>query len=241
MRIFYDNHMRARATATERGNWPRRRPSGGRSTAFVATVAAQLVAQLVAQPSLLLAEPAPLVRSVLPSTQCVADLRLFDEAPEPTTLGEQMRSAIPIKTVRGTWRLRESGYARAPAYYPKKARGVLTFRGFVDQPNRGIVEYTDGDGATAKGRWVIKPYRITRLVAEWNLRFDGGAPSRAGERHQYRGFVSVDRSFGGERPDAQIVGDVVDLEDSKYGLRRETRIGTFEADLIELFDSEKKL
>ena len=123
----------------------------------------------------------------------------------------------------------------------KKARGVLTFRGFVDQPNRGIVEYTDGDGATAKGRWVIKPYRITRLVAEWNLRFDGGAPSRAGERHQYRGFVSVDRSFGGERPDAQIVGDVVDLEDSKYGLRRETRIGTFEADLIELFDSEKKL
>ena len=126
----------------------------------------------------------------------------------------------------------------------------------IDQPNRGVVEYVDSDGATAKGRWVVKPFRITRLVAEWNLRFDGGAPadadalaraalggapSRAGERHQYRGFVSVDRSFGGERPDAQIVGDVVDLESRTYGLQRETRIGTFEADLIELFDSEKKL
>ena len=154
--------MRARATATERGNWPRRRPSGGRSTAFVATIAAQLVAQLVAQPSLLLAEPAPLVRSVLPSTQCVADLRLFDEAPEPTTLGEQMRSAIPIKTVRGTWKLRES--ASGGGAPPR--RGVLTFRGFIDQPNRGVVEYVDdGDGATARGRWVVKPFRITRLVA----------------------------------------------------------------------------
>ena len=224
-----------------------------RASGFIASVAAAAVAQL-AQPSnlVMVTEPAPLVRSVLPSTQCLAaGLREFD-APEPTTLGEQMRSAIPIKTVRGTWKLRES--ASAGGAPPR--RGVLTFRGFIDQPNRGVVEYVDSDGATAKGRWVVKPFRITRLVAEWNLRFDGGAPadadalaraalggapSRAGERHQYRGFVSVDRSFGGERPDAQIVGDVVDLESRTYGLQRETRIGTFEADLIELFDSEKKL
>lgn len=43
---------------------------------------------------------------------------------------------MPIKTIRGVWRIREFRDGEG------LCKGRLTFRGFVDEPLKGVVEYT---------------------------------------------------------------------------------------------------
>jgi hypothetical protein len=84
----------------------------------------------------------------------------------PKSYAEQVRDAIPIKTIRGRWRVRES-----KAGEKSICKGELEFKGFVEEPNKGTVIYK-GCGREGKGRWLLKPSRISGGQVRLTARFD---------------------------------------------------------------------
>jgi len=52
-------------------------------------------------------------------------------------------------------------------------------KGFVEEPNKGTLEYSGCDEQKGRGRWLLKPARIVdgqiQFSARWKVRFaDGG-------------------------------------------------------------------
>eukprot|EP00965_Chrysotila_dentata_P172819 5702758-Pleurochrysis_carterae.AAC.1 len=154
---------------------------------------------------------------------------------QPQFYADQLSDAIPLKTMRGVWRLREF------RNNGDRLTGMLTCTGSVENPNKGELFYESGDqSSTAKGVWLLKPNGFGRdlsgkgiieLNARWKLRRPDGA-------YVYSGRVRVP-SFTGRRPDATIEGNVLKLE-GKDG-RSERKVGEFEADLQRLLTASDEL
>ena len=54
---------------------------------------------------------------------------------------------MPVKTIRGVWRIRE--YREGDA--GPLCKGRIKMRGFVEEPNKGTLEYYDGcDGGCVR-------------------------------------------------------------------------------------------
>lgn len=162
----------------------------------------------------------------------------LEPLPYPKSYGEQLREATPISTIRGTWRIRE--YVKGEDL----CRGRVTFKGFIDTPRKGTLEYTGCGGKVGKGNWLLKPGRVTGgqllFSARWKVNFKGG------EARLYRGDVRLDSdtmiTLGGvTRPDAHIRGEVLKPLINKAGSLTEKSIGEFEADIIEVDKDEEKL
>ena len=156
-------------------------------------------------------------------------------APEVKRQTQQVSDAIRIKTMRGVWQLRE---------YPKDSgaatHGTVTFQGSTLEA-RGRAVY-EGEAPSGRGPWIIKSDGFGRnpegtggiieQKALWKLRRgDAGT-------FTYAGRVAVP-SFTGDRPDAFISGDIIQLIDGgrpKGGSERV--VGRFEATLLRLLTSE---
>lgn len=150
------------------------------------------------------------------------------------TYMEQVRDAIPVKTIRGVWRIRE--------YRDKSTgtlcKGRLKMRGFVEEPNKGTLEYMGCNDSKGKGNWLLKPARIAngqiRFSARWKVRFSDG------ESLIYRGDVLAGGNYA--KATASIVdGDILQPFTGITGNLSERKIGSFEADLIEVSDDQEKL
>mmetsp|Transcript_7568 Transcript_7568/g.8262 ORF Transcript_7568/g.8262 Transcript_7568/m.8262 type:complete len:180 (+) Transcript_7568:3-542(+) len=160
---------------------------------------------------------------------------------------------MPLSTIRGQWRIREN---RGPLMSPdtKKSRictATIIFRGFIDEPNKGIAEYTSKDcdvlpvvqgndsvqstssmpSQTITGRWITKTTnRVVQLSARWKLRL----PSTGGQRYIYKGFIDAGFTIGTNGAvSAEMAGDILTGEE----VGKEKVVGTFRADLIKQFDS----
>jgi hypothetical protein len=171
---------------------------------------------------------------------------LLQPLPAPKSYGQQMAESIPISTIRGTWRIREQ-----LTEGPEKGhfcKGRLTFRGFVDDPGKGTVDYigcSAGDsvgGPKGRGVWRLKPAPQSGQIlfsARWKLAFGTGT-----EPLLFRGDVSLDSAEdlrrGARRQDAHIRGDILKETKSAFGSLSEKTVGKFEADLLEAaLDNEK--
>lgn len=164
------------------------------------------------------------------STEDALRRQLYAPPPEVQSFQQQLSDAQPFKTMRGVWRLRE---------YDQRGRevasGVLTFRGAGgDVAERGSVVY-EGDAAPGRGPWILKADGFGRSQtgvggiiekkALWKLR--RGAVGT----FTYSGRINVP-SFTGQRPDAVISGQIVQLVNGgKPKGGSEISVGRFEAEL----------
>eukprot|EP00961_Rhodomonas_salina_P016010 215400-Rhodomonas_salina.2 len=78
---------------------------------------------------------------------------------QPQSYYQQLRDAMPLKTMRGIWKYKEVKDG-------KVCDGTLTFRGQLDNPNRGDVVFDGGSNScyspippvkAIKGKWLMKP------------------------------------------------------------------------------------
>ncbi|EKU22417.1 hypothetical protein NGA_0427600 [Nannochloropsis gaditana CCMP526] len=146
---------------------------------------------------------------------------------------EQVRDAIPVKTIRGVWRIREYRDRDQPL-----CKGRIKMRGFVEEPNKGTLEYTGCNDGKGKGNWLLKPARIAngqiRFSARWKVRFSDG------ESLIYRGDVLAGGNYA--KASASITdGEILKPFTGITGNLSEKKVGTFEADLIQVSDDEEKL
>ncbi|KAG5188294.1 hypothetical protein JKP88DRAFT_206701 [Tribonema minus] len=164
----------------------------------------------------------------------------LEPLPPPKSYTQQIVDAIPIKTIRGVWRIREIREGES------LCKGKLTFKGFVDEPGKGTVEYVSSDGEReGKGYWLLKPGSITAgkilFSARWKVTYKGGGGS-----FLYRGDVVLDstetlHAAGNPHPDAHIRGEVLKPFKGRTGSLQEKHIGEFEADLLQVDKDEDKL
>mmetsp|Transcript_26606 Transcript_26606/g.37475 ORF Transcript_26606/g.37475 Transcript_26606/m.37475 type:complete len:283 (+) Transcript_26606:243-1091(+) len=189
----------------------------------------------------------------MPSSSLSASLLLANSelSPDIRSQGEQIAAAMPLPTIRGQWRIREN---RGPLMSPdtNKSRictATIIFRGFIDEPNKGIAEYISKDcdvrgeelsessssspphQKTITGRWITKTTnRVVQLSARWKLRL----PSTGGQRYIYKGFIDAGFTIGTNGAvSAEMTGDILTGEE----VGKEKVVGTFRADLIKQFDS----
>jgi hypothetical protein len=174
------------------------------------------------------------------SEQEMLERQLYSPAP-PTTqsYGQQLSDAIPIKSMRGVWSVREKFDGR-PAYF-----GILTFRGptTATTEDKGQVVYS-GEATEGLGPWIIKSDGFGRdpenkggiieMKALWKLRrrpIDGGGGGVAGT-YTYSGRIKVNRRAENRDrlPDASIEGDIIELiNGGKPKGGSERKVGTFNA------------
>lgn len=77
---------------------------------------------------------------IRPCYSCQVDIWIdVSHAPHILTFSRMCAAAMPVKTMRGVWRIREFRDGE------ELCKGRLTFRGFVDDPLRGSLEYAGCD------------------------------------------------------------------------------------------------
>lgn len=161
-----------------------------------------------------------------------ADLLYGRPALQPQSYRQQLADAIPLKTMRGVWSVRETFLDGA-----EPVSGTATFTGQLDNDGAGEVLWA-GAAGQARGRWLLKPdgfgrdadgKGIIQTKAAWKLRRAGG-----GSALIYSGRVLVP-SRTGRRPDAVILDGCIDeLVDKRSGATR--KVGDFEASLLQLLE-----
>ena len=190
-------------------------------------IARRLAAALLS--ASLLSPPLRRVASALEPRQALEPLL-------PQSARQQISDAIPLKSMRGVWRLRETRGDGGP-----RLEGKLMFTGaadlVTDSTNRnGAVVYTPADGgASASGVWVLKTAGFGRdamgrgvveVKAAWKLRRDGG-------KYVYSGRVRVPYEYM-----AFCEGDVKLLGGADG--RDERLVGGFEAELLRPLSAEEE-
>ena len=170
---------------------------------------------------------------------------LSQELPSPRTQAQQMSDAMVLKTLQGTkWRL----FVDLPSQQQRQQSLTLVFQGFDSQPNKGIVQLSNGRNTmTTTGRWLSKPSEIRRgavqLSARWKLKLpttedlsDNGSSSS--QYYIFKGFIRAAPTLatGGYTVEAQMTGTILSAE-------TEGTVGKFRADLIavDIPDDELKL
>ena len=129
--------------------------------------------------------------------------------PRAITCEEPTRQLLPLKSIRGRWKIRES-YAVAPstaaaahtAAAPADVcvlEGEVAFRGFDSSPDKGSCTFTSDDGEVrGRGTWFQKPARLTdgqvTWSARWKLKFGSGETAttrlyRADTVYKFGGFA----------------------------------------------------
>jgi hypothetical protein len=182
----------------------------------------------------------PVGRAAVERSEQQSIERALYSAPPPDIQSntKQLSDAIPLKTMRGVWRLREYGQGNQLT-----AEGLLTFRGADSSPDRGTVTY-DGDAGAGRGPWLLKADGFGRSQtgkggiivqkALWKLRRRGIGT------FTYAGRASIP-SYTGDLPDAIIGGPIIELVNGgkpKGGSEKE--VGRFEASLLRcLTDAEE--
>jgi hypothetical protein len=145
--------------------------------------------------------------------------------PSPRTQGQQMSDAMALKTLQGTkWRL-FLDLANSKLQQPQSL--TLIFQGFANQPNKGIVQLTNGvnNDPPTTGRWLSKPSEIRRgtvqLSARWKIKVTGD------KSYIFKGFIRAvpTLSTGGTTVEAEMVGTLLSVD-------TEETVGKFRADLI---------
>lgn len=154
------------------------------------------------------------------------------EPVRPQSYLEQIEEAMPVKTIRGVWRIREYRDGQPLCL------GRVTFRGFVDQP-KGTVSYAGCNDSKGRGRWLLKPARIEngtiRFSARWKINFADSEDSLI-----YRGDVQPGGNFA--KAEATITsGEILKPVKGLTGNLTEKRVGVFEADLVQRIDDDEKL
>mmetsp|Transcript_1416 Transcript_1416/g.3055 ORF Transcript_1416/g.3055 Transcript_1416/m.3055 type:complete len:262 (-) Transcript_1416:14-799(-) len=167
--------------------------------------------------------------SALQST-AVSEATVPSAGGEIRSQGEQLRDSIPLATVRGRWRIRENrGPLMSVGGKGRICSSTVIFRGFVGDPNKGVVDYESTEcGESSGGRWITKPTtRVRQLSARWKLKLPAG-------RFIYRGFIEAGSAVGRNGSvSAEMIGDI--LTGDNVG--KEKKVGTFRADLMRSFDS----
>jgi len=171
-----------------------------------------------------------LIISLFLGEECVSAA----EKLQPQFYQQQIQDTFLIKTIRGKWRIREF----RPQNDGGACRADITFRGFVDQPTRGVLSY-EGCGKKGTGNWLLKPKRLygreVEFSARWKVNFSDGTS------FIYKGDVEVS-GFLSNRPDANIEGDILLPVKSVAGTLSEKKTGaTFQADLLQVLDDVEKL
>ena len=163
---------------------------------------------------------------------------LYGQAPlEPQPYAQQVADAMPLKTMRGVWSVRE----RYDGSATRAATANITFRGPVSSPNKGEVLWVSTDGAEeqrqARGLYLLRPDGFGRdasgkgiiiMKASWKLK-------RAEGPYIYSARIEVPRVGADGLPEAKITeGSIELLVDKVSGRTR--RLGSFEAELSSPLD-----
>mmetsp|Transcript_33561 Transcript_33561/g.49131 ORF Transcript_33561/g.49131 Transcript_33561/m.49131 type:complete len:239 (+) Transcript_33561:156-872(+) len=152
--------------------------------------------------------------------------------PEYRSQDQQISAAMPLPTIRGQWRVREErGPLMSSDNKPRVCVSTVVFRGFLDEPNKGIIDYDSGAACgdeLSTGRWVSKTTdRVVQLSARWKVKLPAG-------RFIYKGFISAGSTVGaGGAVNAEMSGLILTGEE----VGREKVVGKFTADLLKMFDS----
>mmetsp|Transcript_20461 Transcript_20461/g.46441 ORF Transcript_20461/g.46441 Transcript_20461/m.46441 type:complete len:256 (-) Transcript_20461:33-800(-) len=188
--------------------------------------------------------PPAIVRHVRPPSSTnisrVAPATIFFSALPSTTLSEaaarvppaagSMQFSVPLSNVRGRWRILEvRGPAMSVDGTPRTCASAVTFRGFIEDLNRGVVDYESAEcGEASGGRWVTRPSaKVKQLSACWKLRLPAG-------RFIYRGTIEAGTAVGRNGSvSAEMAGEIITGDE----VGKEKRVGTFRADLVRSFDS----
>jgi hypothetical protein len=152
------------------------------------------------------------------------------------TQSEQMRDAMPLKTMRGTqWRILEDRKgAMSLDMTPRQCTSTAIFRGFEQDANKGVMKFDSscaGDdtsfSTSSSGRWITKPSEIRRgavqLSARWKVKLPAG-------RFIYKGFIQAGSTIGKNGAiSAEMTGVILTGEE----VGKESVVGKFRADLVQ--------